>query len=169
LQALAHHALWHCHRVRQGSRSAFKATVAPTKRFQPYSDTELLSLRRRLAKGTQASRTHALRLLATIDRDRSAGRSHAQTLAGARRGAAVEFGAKPLVELTPIQQRILSEPCRGQRTLAIAKLLNRSAATIHSCVRLLYAAFGVRTRAGLVAKAICHNLISVTPTQSRRT
>jgi DNA-binding CsgD family transcriptional regulator len=152
------------HRVRARSSKTVKArgAVAPASRYLPYTDAQLLLLKQRLREGTRVNRTHALRLLATIDRDRerSATATNSQPRARRQLGTTVWFDSARRIQLTPIQERVLGELCRGQRTHEIAKLLGRSPATVFNHVRLLFTAFGVHNRAALIAQAIRQNVVN---------
>jgi DNA-binding NarL/FixJ family response regulator len=135
--------------------------VAQPTTCQPYTDTELVRLKQRLHAGTRVNRTHALRLLATIeqDRERSVTAPDVRPQAQRQGGMRIQVDATQRI-LTPIQLRVLSELCRGRRTREIARLLGRSTPTVYSHVRLLCIAFGVHTRAALIAQAIRQNIVS---------
>jgi DNA-binding CsgD family transcriptional regulator len=61
-------------------------------------------------------------------------------------------GADPLAELTPAERRVLVELCKGKKAREIADLFGRSFNTINNHTRAIFAAFGVRSRAALVAE-----------------
>jgi DNA-binding CsgD family transcriptional regulator len=58
----------------------------------------------------------------------------------------------PLSKLTPAERRVLSELCKGKKAREIADEFGRSFNTINNHTRAVFAAFGVRTRATLVAE-----------------
>ena len=64
---------------------------------------------------------------------------------------------KPL--LPPMQQRVFEELCQGKPTSEIARALQRSQWTITNHIKEIFKAFGVRSRAALLAKAASEGLI----------
>ncbi len=58
----------------------------------------------------------------------------------------------PIGELTPAERRVLAELCKGKRSREIAQTFGRSFNTINNQTRAIFSAFGVRSRAALVAK-----------------
>ncbi len=58
----------------------------------------------------------------------------------------------PLGQLTPAERRVLAELCKGKKAREIADTFDRSFNTINNHTRAIFAAFGVRSRASLVAK-----------------
>ena len=58
----------------------------------------------------------------------------------------------PLAQLTPAERRVLAELCKGRRSREIAQAFGRSFNTINNQTRSIFSAFGVRSRAALVAK-----------------
>jgi DNA-binding NarL/FixJ family response regulator len=120
----------------------------------------MLRLKQRLRAGMHVNRTHTMRLLATIDRDRERPATAVQPAARHQLGTTVWFDTTRRIQLTAIQERVLGKLCRGQRTNEIAKLLGRSPATVFNHVRLLVTAFGVHDRAALIAQAICRNVVN---------
>jgi DNA-binding CsgD family transcriptional regulator len=58
----------------------------------------------------------------------------------------------PLVKLTPSERRVLTELCKGKKARDIAAGFGRSFNTINNHTRAIFAAFGVRSRAALVAE-----------------
>ncbi len=56
-----------------------------------------------------------------------------------------------LPSLPPMQQRVFEELCRGLSTAEIAKNLGRSEYTIKNHLKLIFKAFGVKSRAALIA------------------
>lgn len=54
--------------------------------------------------------------------------------------------------LPPMQQRVFEELCRGLATAEIAKNLGRSEYTIKNHIKLIFKAFGVKSRASLIAR-----------------
>ena len=137
--------------------------LASVGRYEPYSDTELLRLKQRVRGGAHANRTHVLRLLATIDRERESPATTARghRLAQRERAMRLEFETTRPIQLAPAQARVLSELCRGRRTREIAKILGRSPATVYNHIRLLFTVFGVHNRAALVARAIREEVVDI--------
>ncbi len=69
--------------------------------------------------------------------------------------AALERGAgddNPLAQLTPAERRVLAELCKGKKARDIADTFDRSFNTINNHTRAIFTAFGVRSRAALVAE-----------------
>jgi DNA-binding CsgD family transcriptional regulator len=69
--------------------------------------------------------------------------------------AALERGSgadDPLAQLTPAQRRVLTELCKGKKAHEIATSFDRSFNTINNHTRAIFTAFGVRSRASLVAE-----------------
>jgi DNA-binding CsgD family transcriptional regulator len=58
----------------------------------------------------------------------------------------------PLAQLTRAQRRVLSELCTGKKSREIAARFDRSFNTINNHTRAIFSAFGVRSRASLVAE-----------------
>lgn len=58
----------------------------------------------------------------------------------------------PLGRLTPAQHRVLGELCKGKKAREIATEFGRSFNTVNNHTRAIFAAFGVRSRAALVAE-----------------
>jgi DNA-binding CsgD family transcriptional regulator len=87
---------------------------------------------------------------------------HAQTALEALRNApnawlrsALERNYKednPLTQLTPAERRVLAELCKGKKAREIADTFDRSFNTINNHTRAIFTAFGVRSRAALVAE-----------------
>jgi DNA-binding CsgD family transcriptional regulator len=71
-------------------------------------------------------------------------------LAGEVRKHARTGSALPV--LPPMQQRVFEELCRGLSTAEIARNLGRSQYTVKNHIKLIFKAFGVRSRAALIAK-----------------
>lgn len=65
-----------------------------------------------------------------------------------RRGTADD----PLAKLTPAERRVLAELCKGKKSRDIAAGFGRSFNTINNHTRAVFAAFGVKSRAALVAE-----------------
>ncbi len=61
-------------------------------------------------------------------------------------------GENPLAELTPAERRVLAELCKGKKAREIADTFDRSFNTINNHTRAIFTAFGVRSRAALVAE-----------------
>jgi DNA-binding CsgD family transcriptional regulator len=61
-------------------------------------------------------------------------------------------GNNPLARLTRAQRRVLSELCTGKKAREIAAGFDRSFNTINNHTRAIFSAFGVRSRASLVAE-----------------
>ena len=57
----------------------------------------------------------------------------------------------PLARLTPAERRVLTELCKGKKAREIATTFDRSFNTINNHTRAIFTAFGVRSRASLVA------------------
>jgi DNA-binding CsgD family transcriptional regulator len=58
----------------------------------------------------------------------------------------------PLAQLTPAERRVLAELCKGRKAREIAATFGRSFNTINNHTRAIFSAFGVRSRAALVAE-----------------
>jgi DNA-binding CsgD family transcriptional regulator len=58
----------------------------------------------------------------------------------------------PLGQLTPAERRVLTELCKGKKAREIAATFDRSFNTINNHTRAIFSAFGVRSRAALVAE-----------------
>jgi DNA-binding CsgD family transcriptional regulator len=58
----------------------------------------------------------------------------------------------PLAQLTPAERRVLTELCKGKKAREIASTFDRSFNTINNHTRAIFTAFGVRSRASLVAE-----------------
>jgi DNA-binding CsgD family transcriptional regulator len=58
----------------------------------------------------------------------------------------------PLAQLTPAERRVLAELCKGRKAREIAATFDRSFNTINNHTRAIFSAFGVRSRASLVAE-----------------
>jgi DNA-binding CsgD family transcriptional regulator len=58
----------------------------------------------------------------------------------------------PLGQLTPAERRVLGELCKGRKAREIATTFDRSFNTINNHTRAIFSAFGVRSRAALVAE-----------------
>lgn len=58
------------------------------------------------------------------------------------------------VSLPHMQQRVLQHMCRGESTMQIAKALGRSRYTVSNHIKRIFKAFGVSSRAALLAKAL---------------
>jgi DNA-binding CsgD family transcriptional regulator len=58
----------------------------------------------------------------------------------------------PLARLTPAERRVLTELCKGKKAREIATAFDRSFNTINNHTRAIFTAFGVRSRASLVAE-----------------
>ena len=58
----------------------------------------------------------------------------------------------PLTKLTPAERRVLAELCKGKKSRDIASTFGRSFNTINNHTRKVFAAFGVQSRAALVAE-----------------
>lgn len=58
----------------------------------------------------------------------------------------------PLSQLTPAERRVLAELCKGRKAREIAATFDRSFNTINNHTRAIFSAFGVRSRASLVAE-----------------
>ena len=61
-------------------------------------------------------------------------------------------GDDPLAQLTPAERRVLTELCKGKKSREIAAHFGRSFNTINNHTRAIFSAFGVRSRAALVAE-----------------
>ena len=57
----------------------------------------------------------------------------------------------PIAQLTPAERRVLAELCKGKKAREIATTFDRSFNTINNHTRAIFTAFGVRSRAALVA------------------
>ncbi len=55
-------------------------------------------------------------------------------------------------QLTPAERRVLAELCKGKKAREIADTFDRSFNTINNHTRAIFTAFGVRSRAALVAE-----------------
>ncbi|HEV2738292.1 MAG TPA: helix-turn-helix transcriptional regulator [Candidatus Elarobacter sp.] len=58
----------------------------------------------------------------------------------------------PIAQLTPAERRVLAELCKGKKAREIADTFDRSFNTINNHTRAIFTAFGVRSRAALVAE-----------------
>ena len=58
----------------------------------------------------------------------------------------------PLAKLTPAERRVLTELCKGKKAREIAETFDRSFNTINNHTRAIFTAFGVQSRASLVAE-----------------
>ncbi len=58
----------------------------------------------------------------------------------------------PISQLTPAERRVLAELCKGRKSREIAETFGRSFNTINNHTRAIFTAFGVRSRAALVAE-----------------
>jgi len=58
----------------------------------------------------------------------------------------------PLAKLTPAERRVLTELCKGKKAREIADTFDRSFNTINNHTRAIFTAFGVQSRASLVAE-----------------
>ena len=58
----------------------------------------------------------------------------------------------PLAQLTAAERRVLAELCKGKKAREIAATFDRSFNTINNHTRAIFSAFGVRSRASLVAE-----------------
>jgi DNA-binding CsgD family transcriptional regulator len=108
--------------------------------------------------------TYRLRaaIVANALRTASGDRSYAQTALDALRNApkawlrgALELRAAeddPLAQLTAAERRVLAELCKGKKAREIAATFERSFNTINNHTRAIFSAFGVRSRAALVAE-----------------
>jgi DNA-binding CsgD family transcriptional regulator len=65
---------------------------------------------------------------------------------------AVARNASAEVTLPPMQQRVFEELCRGLSTAEIAKNLGRSQYTVKNHIKLIFKAYGVKSRAALIAR-----------------
>jgi DNA-binding NarL/FixJ family response regulator len=63
------------------------------------------------------------------------------------------------ISLTPLELNILRGLANGMQSKEIAAAVNRRTATIELHVRTLFAKFNARSRAHLVARAICDGTI----------
>ena len=61
-------------------------------------------------------------------------------------------GDDPVSQLTPAERRVLAELCLGKKSREIADHFGRSFNTINNHTRAIFSAFGVRSRAALVAE-----------------
>ncbi len=60
-------------------------------------------------------------------------------------------GAQFIPTLPPMQQKVFEQLCKGYSTAQIAKNLGRSEYTVKNHIKLIFKAFGVRSRAALLA------------------
>jgi DNA-binding CsgD family transcriptional regulator len=67
--------------------------------------------------------------------------------------------SRPQSVLPPMQQRVFDELCQGKPTSEIARSLERSEWTISNHIKEIFKAFGVKSRAALLAKAANEGLI----------
>ena len=58
----------------------------------------------------------------------------------------------PLAQLTAAERRVLGELCKGKKAREIAATFDRSFNTINNHTRAIFSAFGIRSRAALVAE-----------------
>lgn len=108
--------------------------------------------------------TYRLRIAVTANALRSATGDprYAQVALDALRSApnawlrpALERGSdedNPLAKLTPAERRVLTELCKGKKAREIAETFDRSFNTINNHTRAIFTAFGVQSRASLVAE-----------------
>jgi DNA-binding CsgD family transcriptional regulator len=108
--------------------------------------------------------TYRLRVAVTANALRSATGDprYAQIALDALRSApnawmrpALERGSdedNPLAKLTPAERRVLTELCKGKKAREIAETFDRSFNTINNHTRAIFTAFGVQSRASLVAE-----------------
>ena len=82
-----------------------------------------------------------------IDALRSA--PNAWLLPALERGGSVD---NPLARLTPAERRVLTELCKGKKAREIATTFGRSFNTVNNHTRAIFTAFGVNSRASLVAE-----------------
>ena len=68
--------------------------------------------------------------------------------------------AQPKAKLSPSQQTVFEELCHGKSTAEIARALGRSEYTVSNHIKEIFKAFGVRSRAALLAKAAREGLLS---------
>ena len=76
--------------------------------------------------------------------------------------AALERGGNddnPIAQLTPAERRVLAELCKGKKAREIADTFDRSFNTINNHTRAIFTAFGVRSRAALVAECARRGLL----------
>ena len=66
---------------------------------------------------------------------------------------------QPKALLSPMQQTVFEELCHGKSTAEIARSLGRSEYTISNHIKEIFKAFGVRSRAALLAKAARQGLL----------
>ncbi len=66
---------------------------------------------------------------------------------------------RPMTVLSPMQQSVFEELCLGKSTAEIAQSLRRSEYTISNHIKEIFKAYGVRTRAALLAKAASKGLV----------
>ena len=100
--------------------------------------------------------------LARCHRSATADPHYGQTALEALRNApnawlrpALERGSSddnPMNRLTPAERRVLAELCKGSKAREIADTFDRSFNTINNHTRAIFTAFGVRSRAALVAE-----------------
>ncbi len=108
--------------------------------------------------------TYRLRaaITANVLRTVSGDRAHAQTALDALRNAPKAWLRVPLEQrssedgalgqLTAAERRVLGELCKGKKAREIAATFDRSFNTINNHTRAIFSAFGVRSRAALVAE-----------------
>ncbi|HEX3549677.1 MAG TPA: LuxR C-terminal-related transcriptional regulator [Candidatus Elarobacter sp.] len=72
----------------------------------------------------------------------------------------------PIAQLTPAERRVLAELCKGKRSREIADAFGRSFNTINNQTRAVFSAFGVRSRAALVAKCARLGILGAIETPS---
>ena len=65
----------------------------------------------------------------------------------------LEQAPNNLPPMSPIERQILEAVSRGMQSKEIAALLHRSRGTVEGHIRILYAKFGAKSRAHLVAVA----------------
>jgi DNA-binding CsgD family transcriptional regulator len=66
---------------------------------------------------------------------------------------------RPKAGLPPMQQRVFEQLCLGKATSEIADSLQRSEWTISNHIKEIFKAFGVKSRAALIAKAAANGLL----------
>jgi DNA-binding CsgD family transcriptional regulator len=66
---------------------------------------------------------------------------------------------RPTVPLSPMQQVVFEELCSGKSTAEIARSLGRSEYTVSNHTKGIFKAFGVKSRAALLAKAARQGLV----------
>lgn len=62
--------------------------------------------------------------------------------------------SNPEVSLPPMQRQVLQHMCRGESSAQIAKALGRSHFTVNNHIKQIFKAFGVNSRAALLARAL---------------